>query len=57
MSLTEVMHYGEQTTLANCAEPPSRQASRLNRQIDAGAPVSRPCGRESLTQLPSVSAS
>jgi archaemetzincin len=41
---------GQQTTLPNCAEPPSRRGSRHLREKDAGAPGSRPSGRESLTR-------
>src|SRR4051812_41363051 len=40
---------GNDTTVANGAEPPARQGPHPTRRIGAGAPVSRPCGRESLT--------
>ena len=39
---------GQQTTLPNCAEPPSRRASPPSLSLGAGAPPSRPSGRASL---------
>jgi hypothetical protein len=42
---------GNETTVANGAEPPARQASPRTWNIGAGAPVSRPFGRESLTRI------
>ncbi len=41
---------GNETTVANGAEPPARQVFLRLPGIRAGAPVSRPFGRESLTR-------
>jgi len=40
---------GNDTAVANGAEPPARHGPARSRGADAGAPASRPSGRESLT--------